>query len=86
MGDARRQIFHEAVRHVLRASADRERGNEFRFRVYRQIATANTTDTARLFVENLPALLAGTKIGKVNLGDPVIVTGLARLIGSINNP
>ncbi len=52
----------------------------------RRIATANTIDCARLFLEKLPGLLAGTKIESVNLGDPALVGALARLAGSITKP
>ena len=52
----------------------------------RRIATANTKDAARLFLENLPGLLAGTKIENVNLGDPSLAGAIARLAGSITKP
>ena len=52
----------------------------------RQIATANTKDAARLFLENLPGLLAGAKIENVNLGDPALVGAITRLAGSLKSP
>jgi flotillin len=52
----------------------------------RRIATANTKDAARLFLENLPGLVAGMKIENLNLGDPALVGAIARLAGSITNP
>jgi hypothetical protein len=52
----------------------------------RKIEVANTRETARMFVENLPGLLAGVKIGNVHLGDPMVVEALARLAKSLAGP
>jgi len=52
----------------------------------RRIATANTKDAARLFLENLPGFLAGTKIESVNLGDSSLAGAIAQLAKSITKP
>lgn len=52
----------------------------------RRIEVANTKDAARLFLENLPGLLAGVSISSLNLGDPMIVDALGRLARSIASP
>ena len=48
-----------------------------------KIATANTRDTSRILVENLPAMLAGVKIEEMHLGEPVLVDAISRLTRSL---
>ena len=48
-----------------------------------KIATANTRDTARILVENLPSMLAGVKIEEMHLGEPVLVDAISRLTRSL---
>jgi hypothetical protein len=50
-----------------------------------KFATANTRDTSQLLVENLPAMLAGVKIGEMNLGDPVLADAISRLTRSFGS-
>ena len=45
----------------------------------RRIAVANTADRGRLFLENLPSVLAGTRFETVNLGDPVLLNAIRQL-------
>jgi len=50
-----------------------------------KIATANTRDTSRILVENLPSMLAGIKVGEMHLGEPVLIDAISRLTRSLGS-
>jgi hypothetical protein len=48
-----------------------------------KIAAANTRNTSRILVENLPSMLAGVKIEEMHLGEPVLIGAISRLTRSL---